>query len=94
MRRKCWIFSRTLAFRDFELERNAAEYRHANIDVPVRLEEVDESMDFFTLFDFSAKWDPVPTMLTQNHVSSVKGFLRSDNGLPQRNHQKCCGHTG
>jgi len=67
-------FSRTLAFRDFELERNAAEYRHANIDVPVRLEEVDESMDFFTLFDFSAKWDPVPTMLTQNHVSSVKGF--------------------
>lgn len=67
-------FSRTLAFRDFELERDPAEYRHANIDVPVRLNEVDESMDFFTLFEFSAKWDPVPTMLTQNHVSSVKGF--------------------
>lgn len=67
-------FSRTLAFHNFELERDPAEYRHANIDVPVRLNEVDESMDFFTLFEFSAKWDPVPTMLTQNHVSSIKGF--------------------
>jgi hypothetical protein len=36
--------------------------------------EVDEEMDYFTLFNFSAKWDPVPTMLTQNHVSSIKGF--------------------
>lgn len=67
-------FNRTLAFKDFTLTTDPAEYRHANIDVPVRLNELDQSMDFFTLFDFSAKWDPVPTMLTQNHVSSVKGF--------------------
>ncbi len=73
-------FSRTLAFRDFSLETNAAEYRHANIDIPVRLNEVDETMDFFTLFDFSAKWDPVPTMLTQNHVSGVKGFYGQTTG--------------
>lgn len=67
-------FSRTLAFENFTLVTDAAEYRHANIDIPVRLDEVDRTMDFFTLFEFSAKWDPVPTMLTQNHVSSVKGF--------------------
>ncbi len=67
-------FSNTLAFENFELTFNPAEYRHGNIDVPVRLGELDQSMDFFTLFEFSAKWDPVPTMLTQNHVSSVRGF--------------------
>jgi hypothetical protein len=67
-------YSQTLAFKDFTLVTDASEYRHANIDIPVRLEEVDQSLDFFTLFDFSAKWDPVPTMLTQNHVSSVRGF--------------------
>ncbi len=67
-------FSKTLAFENFEVNLNPSEYSHGNIDVPVRLNEIDEHMDFFTLFDFSAKWDPVPTMLTQNHVASVKGF--------------------
>jgi hypothetical protein len=69
-------FSRTLAFTDFTLVRDPAEYRHADIDVfvPRRIVEVDETMDYFTLFEFSAKWDPVPTMLTQNHVSSIKSF--------------------
>lgn len=67
-------FSQTLAFENFEVETDPAQYRHGNIDVPVRLGQLDESLDFFTLFEFSAKWDPVPTMLTQNHVSSIKGF--------------------
>lgn len=67
-------FDRTLAFENFIIVSDPIEYRHANIDIPVRLDELDQSMDFFTLFDFSAKWDPVPTMLTQNHVSSVRGF--------------------
>ncbi len=67
-------YTQTLAFTDYTLVTDASEYRHANIDIPVRLDEVDQSLDFFTLFDFSAKWDPVPTMLTQNHVSSVRGF--------------------
>jgi hypothetical protein len=67
-------FDNTLAFENFDIELNPAEYRHGSIDVPVRLGQLDESMDYFTLFDFSAKWDPVPAMLTQNHVSSVKGF--------------------
>lgn len=67
-------FSKTLAFKNFTLKTNPAEYEHADIDVPVQLNQVDQSLDFFTLFEFSAKWDPVPTMLTQNHVSSIRGF--------------------
>ncbi|WP_142454995.1 asparagine synthetase B [Gracilimonas mengyeensis] len=67
-------YSKTLAFEDFDIVINPSEYEHADIDVPVSINEVDQSLDFFTLFEFSAKWDPVPTMLTQNHVSSVRGF--------------------
>ncbi len=70
-------FRHTLAFHNFEVTLDPAEYRHGNIDilnVQQRMAEVDEEMDYFTLFNFSAKWDPVPTMLTQNHVSSIKGF--------------------
>ena len=67
-------FSKTLAFDDFNIIIDPYQYEHADIDVPVQIKEVDQSLDFFTLFEFSAKWDPVPTMLTQNHVSSVKGF--------------------
>jgi hypothetical protein len=67
-------YSNTLAFTDFTISKDPSEYEHADIDVPVQLNEVDKSLDFFTLFEFSAKWDPVPTMLTQNHVSSIRGF--------------------
>lgn len=67
-------FENTLAFIDFTISKDPAEYEHADIDVPVQINEVDKSLDFFTLFEFSAKWDPVPTMLTQNHVSSIRGF--------------------
>lgn len=67
-------YSQTFAFKDFEISLDPYEYEHADIDVPVSIREIDQSLDFFTLFEFSAKWDPVPTMLTQNHVSSVRGF--------------------
>ncbi len=67
-------FSKTFAFTDFQIIANPAEYEHANIDVPVQLDRVSEEIDFFSLFEFSAKWDPVPTMLTQNHVTNIKGF--------------------
>lgn len=70
-------FSNALAFENFEVTLDPAEYRHGNIDilnVQQRMAEVDEEMDYFTLFNFSAKWDPVPAMLTQNHVSSIRGF--------------------
>ena len=67
-------FSKTFAFEDFNIIIDPYQYEHADIDVPLQVNEIDQSLDYFTLFDFSAKWDPVPTMLTQNHVSSVKGF--------------------
>jgi len=67
-------YSKTLAFKNFEISADATEYEHADIDIPTNPNRRAEDLDFFTLFDFSAKWDPVPTMLTQNHVSSVKGF--------------------
>ena len=69
-------YSNTLAFTDFKPNFNAHEYEHSNIDVgPPPPQMRDPSVDYFTLFDFSAKWDPVPTMLTQNHVATVKGFV-------------------
>jgi hypothetical protein len=69
-------FGPTLAFTDFRPNLNAQEYKHSTIDVgPPPSEIRDPSLDYFTLFDFSAKWDPVPTMLTQNHVATVKGFV-------------------
>lgn len=67
-------FSNTFAFENFELVTDPYIYEHATIDVEVDLDRISESLDYFTLFEFSAKWDPVPTMLTQNHVSSIRGF--------------------
>jgi hypothetical protein len=67
-------FDNTFAFHNFEVVTDPYEYEHATIDIEVDLNRISESLDYFTLFDFSAKWDPVPTMLTQNHVSSIKGF--------------------
>lgn len=66
-------FSRTFAFRDFKLVTNPLIYDFSNIDNKSR--RVNPQNDYFTLFDFSAKWDPIPTMLTQNHTRTVKGFM-------------------
>jgi len=67
-------FSQTFAFRNFTVSTNPYEYEYSNIDVTTT-RKVKEDEDFFTLFDFSAKWDPVPTMLCQNHSSVIKGFM-------------------
>lgn len=66
-------FSQTLAFQNFTLNRNPYEYALSNIDVSFT-RNVPKDLDFFTLFDFSAKWDPVPTMLTQDHERVIPGF--------------------
>ncbi len=66
-------FSKTFAFEDFDLIKNPLYYEHSTIDN--RNRKVTPQTDYFTLFDFSAKWDPVPTMLTQNHTRTVKGFM-------------------
>jgi len=67
-------FEHTLAFRDFQVTKDPFEYEFSNIDVSTS-RQVPQSQDYFTLFDFSAKWDPVPTMLTQNHQRIIKGFM-------------------
>lgn len=67
-------FERSFAFENFEIFTDPYLYEHSSIDIEVDLNRISESLDYFTLFDFSAKWDPVPTMLTQNHVSSIRGF--------------------
>ena len=67
-------FENTLAFENFNLEMNPMVYEYSDIDVQIA-EIGSEQNDYFTLFEFSAKFDPVPTMLTQNHVNVVKGFM-------------------
>ena len=66
-------FSKTLAFKDFKVMKNPFDNEFSSIDNNGR--KVNPQNDYFTLFDFSAKWDPVPTMLTQNHTRTVKGFM-------------------
>ena len=68
-------FSQTLAFRDFVPSFNPTEYEHSDLDQPPPPALRNPLTDYFTLFDFSARYDPVPSMLTQNHVASVRGFM-------------------
>lgn len=68
-------FSQTLAFQDFVPDFNPMEYEHSDLDAPPPPALRNPLTDYFTLFEFSARWDPVPTMLTQNHVASVRGFM-------------------
>ncbi len=67
-------FSKTFAFQDFKLEMNPNVYEYSDIDV-TDTRKVREGDDYFVLFEFSAKWDPVPTMLCQNHENRIKGFM-------------------
>ncbi len=67
-------FEQCFAFENFRLSMNPNEYEFSNIDA-TNTRPRKPKQDFFTLFDFSAKWDPVPTMLCQNHTRVVKGFM-------------------
>jgi hypothetical protein len=69
-------YNEALAFADFRPIFNPGEYEHSDIDTgPPPSQLRNPTLDYFTLFEFSAKWDPVPTMLTQDHVSTIKGFI-------------------
>lgn len=69
-------FAKTFAFENFKLKKDPMEYEFSDIDNTDarRSRSLNEGNDFFKLFQFSAKWDPVPTMLTQNHTNLIKGF--------------------
>ena len=68
-------YNNTFAFKDFLLETNPIAYEHASIDNTLSHMSVTENNDMFGLFDFSAKWDVVPSMLCQNHSQTIKGFM-------------------
>ena len=67
-------FTRTFAFQNFKVEKDPFKYEFSDIDV-TETRKIDMTSDYFTLFEYSAKWDPVPTMLCQNHTRVVKGFM-------------------
>jgi hypothetical protein len=76
-------YASTLAFTGFRIEMNPYVYEFSDIDYPPSNNPLLRSPeeDYFALFEFSAKYDPVPTMLTQNHVSLVKGFMGQTTGF-------------
>lgn len=67
-------YNRTFAFTDFKLERSPMVYEFSSIDMTQK-RRIQKITDYFSLMEFSAKWDPIPTMLCQNHTALVKGFM-------------------
>jgi len=76
-------YSKTLAFRNFDLIRNPVVYEFSSIDM-TRKRRIPKTSDYFSLIEFSAKWDPVPTMLTQNHTQLVKAFMGQTTSFDRR----------
>ena len=76
-------YNNTLAFYDFSIITNPMIYEYSDIDFPQseNINAKGAEADFFTLFDFSAKYDPVPAMLTQNHSRTIKGFMGQTTGF-------------
>ncbi|NLL28227.1 MAG: asparagine synthetase B [Bacteroidales bacterium] len=75
MAQKKLDFSKTFAFENFTISTNPYEYEISDIDVSLKRPPLRPTDDYFVLFEFSAKWDPVPTMLCQNHERIIKGFM-------------------
>ncbi len=67
-------YNNTFAFTNYSLERNPLIYEFSSIDM-TRKRNIPKTVDYFSLMEFSAKWDPIPTMLCQNHTALVKGFM-------------------
>jgi hypothetical protein len=70
-------YSKCFAFTDFTISTNPFEYEISSIDIDPgkRQGRMNQNNDYFTLFEFSAKWDPVPTMLCQDHTQVIRGFM-------------------
>ena len=79
-------FSNSIAFENFQLYTNPMTYEYSTIDIPPSHRPITRTAeaDYFTLFEFSAKWDPVPTMLTQDHVNVVNGFMGQTTGFNRK----------
>lgn len=74
-------FSETIAFENFTVDMNPYVYEYSNLDVTNELLSIGQFSDNFKLVDFSAKYDPVPSMLTQDHTSLISGFLGQTTGF-------------
>lgn len=68
-------YSKCFAFTNFSISTNPFEYEISSIDVNPSQRRANTKNDYFSLFEFSAKWDPIPTMLCQNHTQVIKGFM-------------------
>ena len=68
-------YTQTFAFENFILKTNPLEYEFSNIDATVIHSRVPENRDKFSLFEYSAKWDPIPTMLCHTHTRIIDGFM-------------------
>ncbi len=79
-------YEQCFAFTNFKLLTDPMIYEFSNIDLPPSNNPITRGAqaDYFSLFEFSAKYDPVPTMLTQNHVSIVKGFMGQTTGFHKK----------
>ena len=79
-------YSKSLVFKDFKIYTDPMIYEFSDIDYPPSHNPVTRGAeaDYFSLFEFSAKYDPVPTMLTQNHVPIVKGFMGQTTGFNKK----------
>ena len=77
-------FNNTFAFKNFELIRNPTTYEFSTIDM-TRKRKIRKETDYFVLNEYSAKWDQVPTMLTQNHTTLVKGFMGQTTSFDRNN---------
>ncbi len=80
-------FDNTFAFKDFKIELNPMRYEISSIDVDPRNRQVNEANDLFALNEFSAKWDVIPTILTQNHERVIKSFMGQTTAF-KKNHVK------
>ena len=74
-------FENTLAFTDFRLVQNPYEYEFSSIDNAPQERGLRQDNDYFSIFEFSAKWDPIPTMLSQNHTRVIQGFFGQTTGF-------------
>lgn len=75
-------FATTFAFQNFQLITNPLRYEYSTIDVTEKkVQTIREQQDYFELFEFSAKWDVIPTMLVQNHTRTIKGFMGQTTGF-------------
>lgn len=74
-------YENTLAFTDFRLVRDPYQYEFSDIDNQHKDRGLRQDNDYFNIFEFSAKWDPIPTMLTQNHTRVIQGFFGQTTGF-------------